>query len=76
MWSEYLRRISRSFAAGQQLVLLGAQVQHDVGAARRPLDGLDGVLAFAAALPPHAVLGRQPGAARRQRHPSATMNAE
>ena len=67
MWSEYLRRIARSRRAGQQLVLARPQVQDDVGAARRLLDRLDGVLAFARALPLHAVLGGQAGAAREQR---------
>ena len=52
----------------EQLVLSRPQVQHDVGAARLARDGLDGVVAFAGALPRHALLGGQPGAAGGQRH--------
>ena len=53
--------------ARQQLVLFRPQVQDDVRAACGLLDGLDRVLAFARALPLHAVVGGQAGAARQQR---------
>ena len=69
MWSEYLRRISRRRDAGQQLVFSGRRCRIDVGAARRLLDGLDGVVAFARALPAHAVSARRAGAAGHQRDP-------
>ena len=45
--------------ARQQLVLFRPQVQDDVGAARGLLDRFDRVLAFARALPLHAVVGGQ-----------------
>ena len=50
----------------QQLVLAAAQVQRDLGAARRLRDPLDGVLALAPALPADGVTGRQPGPPRGQ----------
>ena len=68
MWSEYLLQDVAQAVAGEELVLVGTQVQRDFGAARRLLDGLDRVVALAGALPAHAVLGAESGAARDQRH--------
>ena len=53
--------------AGEQLVLAVAQVQDDLGAARFPGDGFEGVLALAAALPAHRLPGAESGPAGRQR---------
>ena len=55
--------------ARQQIVLVGPQVQDDVGPAGGLLDGFDRVAAFSRALPADAVLGGQAGAPRDQGHP-------
>ncbi len=54
--------------ARQELVLPLAQVQRHLGAALRPVDALDRVLAVAGRRPAHAVGRGQPGAARDERH--------
>ena len=69
MWSEVLLDDVAQAVAGEQLVLPGAQVQNDVGAARRLVHGLHREAALARALPAHAVLGAQARAPREQRHP-------
>ena len=66
MWSEMLRRISRSFTP-EQFVLLGAQVQGHLGAARLLADGFDGVVALARTLPPNPMLSGRTSATRDQR---------
>ena len=55
--------------ARQQLVLVGPQVQDDVGPAASLLDRFDRVAALSRALPADAVLGGQAGAPRDQGHP-------
>ena len=69
MWSEYLRRIARRRLPDSSSSSSGRRCRIDVGAARRLGDGLDGVVALAGALPAHAVLGAEAGAARHERHP-------
>ena len=48
----------------EKLVLLLAEMEHDFGAPRLDLDGLDGELAFPARLPAHALRRGPAGAAR------------
>ena len=50
--------------AVEELVLAVAQAQHDLGAARLHVDGLDGELALAARLPAHPLGGGTAGATR------------
>ena len=69
MWSEYFRRISAQAMARQEIVLVGPQVQDDVGPAGELLDDFDRVTAFSRALPADAVLGGEAGAPRDQRDP-------
>ena len=70
MWSEYLREDLPQAMARQELVLVGPQVQDDVGAARRPSRRSRPCSSPSpVALPAHAVLGGQAGAARDHRDP-------
>ena len=55
--------------ARQEIVLVGPQVQDDVGPAGELLDRFDRVAAFPGALPADTVLGGHAGAAREQRDP-------
>ena len=69
MWSEYFCTTVRSAGAGEQIVLALAQMEGDRGAARLSGGRLEGVLAFARALPAHRLVRREPGAAARERDP-------
>ena len=55
--------------AREQVFLALLEVQHDLGAAAGLPDHLDGEFSGAVRFPAHGLIRRQPGAARRHRHP-------
>ena len=67
MWSEYLRMIDAQLGAREQVVLAFAQMQRDLGAARRPSPSSRRRIAAAVGLPAHALRRRLAGAARLDR---------
>ena len=68
MWSEVLAQDLPQAMARQEIVLVGSQVQDDVGPAGGLLDDLDRIAAFSRALPTDTVPGGQAGAPRDQGH--------